>query len=117
MWCCFDAITVIEPKKINAVPKRLTAEVPVTVKPVTLMFRIPSQDEEKVKEKEKEKVEVKEKEKAEIQETVDDCSEDQEICSVDSNVGYCNTPFTIIYSLSIMALLYLLILETENRDL
>ena len=42
MWCCFTANTVIEPKKIPLKP--LAAEVPVAVKPVTLMFRLPSEE-------------------------------------------------------------------------
>lgn len=43
MWCCFSSNSVVEPKKKPQV-KRVLSTVPVAVKPVTLMFRIPSED-------------------------------------------------------------------------
>ena len=45
MMCCFTATPVVEPVKIpKPLPSSIGAEVPVTIKPVTLMFRIPSDD-------------------------------------------------------------------------
>ena len=76
--------------------KPVAAEVPVTVKPVTLMFRLPSQEEEATKEE----VEVEQVE--EDEHPVDDS---------------CGNPCTILLAIAVIGLLYSLMLESERVEL
>jgi len=96
MWCCFNATTAIEPTKIVQKPlKPVAAEVPVAQKPVTLMFRLPSQEAIEEQEQE-EQVEV------------------EEVVPVDDT---CGNPCTILLAITVIGLLYSLMLESERVEL
>jgi hypothetical protein len=99
MWgCCFSANRVVEPTKLTPL-KPLTAEVPVTAKPVTLMFRLPEDVTEDVPEK------VNPLEDA----------QGEEVPSVGpenfNNVG------TLLFVFATIALLYAMSLESESAEL
>jgi hypothetical protein len=108
MWCCFTANTVVEPTKL----KPLSAEVPVATKPVTLMFRLPS--DENVEEKEK--VEEKLEEKLEVEEVHPlENAQGEEVPSLSREE--CNNPCTIILALAVLAILYSLMSQSDSSEL
>jgi hypothetical protein len=108
MWCCFNANTVLEPTKL----KPLTAEVPVAKKPVTLMFRLPSEEENVEK-----KVEL-----VEAVSTPEDVLEPQlenaqgeEVPSLSREE--CNNPFTILLALVVLGFLYSTMSQSDISEL
>lgn len=106
MWCCFTTNTVSEPTKL----KPLTAEVPVTTKPVTLMFRLPSENADETVEKKEEVVEAH----APAAEGLDAGVQGEEVPSLgpeQCSVG------TILLTLATIALLYAMMLESESAEL
>ena len=104
MWCCFTANTAVEPTKLKPLKplKPIAAEVPVAVKPVTLMFRLPSED---VKEPEPEPEEPLPLEDA----------QGEEVPSLDRET--CNNPCTILLAIATITLLYALMSQSENGEL
>ena len=109
MWCCFTANTVVEPTKL----KPLSAEVPVATKPVTLMFRLPS-DDEKVEEKEKEKEKVEEVAPVE-EDVLEPPAQGEEVPSLRREE--CNNPCTIILAFAVLAILYSLMSQSDSSEL
>jgi hypothetical protein len=106
MWCCFSANTVAEPTKL----KPLAAEVPVAVKPVTLMFRLPSDEVETVSEKKADAVDAV---LEEVLEPLD--AQGEEVPSVSREE--CNNPCTIIFALATIAILYALMSQSDAGEL
>jgi hypothetical protein len=104
MWrCCFTSNAVTQPTKLTPV-KSITAEVPVTAKPVTLMFRLPEDvTVEKVVEDVPEEVNPLEN------------SQGEEVPSVGPED--CNNVGTLLFIFATMALLYAMSLESERAEL
>jgi hypothetical protein len=101
MWWCFNSKTVLEPTKINLrnIQKPLRTEVPVTVKPVTLMFRLPSDNDDKPS-------------------PLASPAPEEEVPVLCSKEPECNNnPCTIIFTVSMIAILYMLMLESELAEL
>jgi hypothetical protein len=95
------ANTAVEPTKI--VPKPLSAEVPVAVKPVTLMFRLPS-EEDKPENVLESGVEVA---------TVHEVVVEEEPSLTDTH----NNPYTIMFAIAVLGILYTFMRESENSEL
>lgn len=107
MWCCFTANTAVEPTKL----KPLTAEVPVTTKPVTLMFRLPSEDDvvenvERTEEKVESDVEVQPLENA----------QGEEVPSLERDDA-CATPCTIFLAICVIGMLYIIMADADKAEL
>jgi len=101
MWCCFTANTAVEPTKLKALQplKPVSAEVPVAVKPVTLMFRLPSEDVQ---------------EEAEEALPLED-AQGEEVPSLERET--CNNPCTILLAICTISFLYVLMSQSENGEL
>lgn len=108
MMCCFATKNVVEPVKTpKPAASSLGAEVPVTTKPVTLMFRIPSDD---LPEK-KEEMNFDEGEGEDEDEDDDTCnSQGEEVPVLDfdtqsingvSNIVLIGLTLVLLYSISI----------------
>ena len=106
MWCCFTANTVVEPTKL----KPLTADVPVTTKPVTLMFRLPSEEEAiaPAPASAPEAVEA-----AHVEEPLEN-PQAEEVPSVDDA---CGNPCTILLAIGVIGLLYAMMSQSEKAEL
>ena len=104
MWrCCFTANSVSEPTNLKPL-KPLTADVPVTTKPVTLMFRLPEEvTVEKVVEDVPKEVNPLEN------------SQGEEVPSVGPDD--CNNVGTLLFIFATVALLYAMSLESERAEL
>jgi len=100
MWCCFNATTVVEPIKL----KPLAAEVPVTTKPVTLMFRLPSDEVENSQNKD----EV-------VPEPLLEDAQGEEVPSLSRRDT--NNPLTILLALAMFAFLYSIMSNSDNAEL
>lgn len=101
MWgCCFTANSVTQPTNL----KPITADVPVTTKPVTLMFRLPEEvTVEKVVEDVPKEVNPLEN------------SQGEEVPSVGPDD--CNNVGTLLFIFATVALLYAMSLESERAEL
>ena len=104
MWCCFTANTVIEP---TPKLKPLGAEVPVAVKPVTLMFRLPSEDAPAPAPVPSLLSATSTPLGAPVAEDELD-AQGEEIAVLDRNSSKCENPAYIILALSMIGLIYLL---------
>ena len=98
MWCCFTENTAVEPTKLKVL-KPIAAEVPVAVKPVTLMFRLPSED---VQEEPEEALPLED-------------AQGEEVPSLERET--CNNPCTILFAICTISLLYVLMSQSENGEL
>lgn len=104
MWCCFSANTVVEPTKL----KPLAAEVPVATKPVTLMFRLPSEDAPV--------------ENTEVVEKVVEAAQEEPLPAQGEEVPSlsreeCNNPFTILLALAVLGFLYASMSHSDLSEL
>ena len=108
MWCCFNSKTVLEPTKIKPrnIQKPISTEVPVTIKPVTLMFRLPSDNDEKPPSSPPGASPAPAEEYK--------C---EEVLLIERQESECNNPCTIIFAVSMIAILYMLMLESELAEL
>jgi hypothetical protein len=107
MWCCFTANTVSEPTKL----KPLAAEVPVATKPVTLMFRLPSDEAEATTEKKDDIVSAPEPEHL-----LED-AQGEEVPSLSMDRDDYNNPFTILLALAMFAFLYSTMSRSDSSEL
>jgi hypothetical protein len=108
MMCCFTATPVVEPVQIpKPSPSSIGAEVPVTTKPVTLMFRIPSDD---IPEKKEDEEDVDSESEDEDEDTCDSQGEEVSVIerekqSMDSvnNILLLGLTIVILYTISVDA--------------
>jgi len=107
MWCCFNATTVVEPTKL----KPLAAEVPVTTKPVTLMFRLPSDEVENSQNKDEVVVSAPEH----VLEPRLEDAQGEEVPSLSRRDT--NNPLTILLALAMFAFLYSIMSKSDNAEL
>lgn len=110
MWCCFTANTVSEPAKL----KPLGAEVPVATKPVTLMFRLPSDEAEATTEKKDEPVSASPEHVLEPR--LED-AQGEEVPSLSMDRDDYNNPFTILLALAMFAFLYSTMSRSDSSEL
>jgi len=109
MWCCFNANTVIEPTKL----KPLAAEVPVATKPVTLMFRLPSDEADVTSQMKDEVVEATAPEH--VLEPQVENAQGEEVPSLSREE--CNNPFTILLAIAMFAFLYSTMSRSDSAEL
>jgi hypothetical protein len=119
MWCCFSANTVVEPTKL----KPLAAEVQVAKKPVTLMFRLPSEDPPQVpnllqasKPQVPNLLQASKPQAPEAPKTIE-IKEVEHLENADCEIvdASCVNVYSALLALALLILLYLLTVDAENR--
>jgi len=111
MWCCYSANTVLEPTKL----KPLSAEVPVATKPVTLMFRLPSDDAPAENNEVVEKVVEAVSTPEDVLEPQLENAQGEEVPSLSREE--CNNPFTILLALAVLGFLYASMSQSDISEL